>query len=260
LLKKAVQLPSRLFEKCADGQRHCLAHVRQFLTHARVLESRVWRQAFGATPPRGTLARLSRRFGADLDPWNAKRGYSSLAEFQAEAVKIREWYLPGRKRKRLQRGIPRTVRKTKYVRGRPTAWTGKVQKEYQKLISATRLEGLWNWCLVSRALLDAGIDVHSGTVPVERLWSSSSDMFNKAARRMSLAWFELLAKLEYLRFNYRHFNHAHLPTWAEGDSVLSERVESLVDLARSWTQEDGGLAMSLQRAFASSEGQQAPRA
>jgi len=105
-----------------------------------------------------------------------------LPSSKAEAVNIREWYPPGRKRKRLQRGIPRTVRKTKYVRGWPSAWTGKVQKEHQQLISDTRLEGFWNWCLVSRALLDAGTDVHPGTVPVERLWSSSSDMFNKAAR------------------------------------------------------------------------------
>ena len=85
---------------------------------------------------------------------------------------------------------------------------------------------------MARALRVAGIPVHSGTVPVERLWSSLKDFFPKAARRISLPWWQLLAKLSYMRFNYRHFNHAVLPAFTDGDALLAERIENLIVLTR----------------------------
>ena len=85
---------------------------------------------------------------------------------------------------------------------------------------------------MAQALHAAGIPVHSGTVPVERLWSSLQAFFPAASRRMSRPWWDLLAMLSYMRFNYRHFNHATLPTFVEGDALLGERIDTLVSLTR----------------------------
>ena len=42
----------------------------------------------------------------------------------------------------------------------------------------------------------------------------------------------MLARLGYMRFNYRHFNHSTLPTFTDGDALLAERIENLVALTR----------------------------
>ena len=68
--------------------------------------------------------------------------------------------------------------------------------------------------------------MQTGTVPVERLWSNLGDFIPDAARTVSLHWFRLLADLGFLRFNYRHFNHASLPDWTEGDVLLAERIDT----------------------------------
>ena len=49
-------------------------------------------------------------------------------------------------------------------------------------------------------------------------------MFPQEARRMSLSWFNLLAKLAYFRYNYRHFHCTTSPVWTEEDSLLAERL------------------------------------
>ena len=48
------------------------------------------------------------------------------------------------------------------------------------------------------------------------------------------------------RYNYRHFNHEHLPTWAEGDALLAERLDSLVSLTRALQADDGDCEHVLQ--------------
>ena len=35
-----------------------------------------------------------------------------------------------------------------------------------------------------------------------------------------------------MRFNYRRFNHAVLPTFTDGDALLAERIENLIVLTR----------------------------
>ena len=35
-----------------------------------------------------------------------------------------------------------------------------------------------------------------------------------------------------MRFNYRHFNHAVLPAFTDGDALLAERIEKLIVLTR----------------------------
>ena len=126
-----------------------------------------------------------------------------------------------------------------FVVGKATAWSQRVDAHYRKLLKNLRLEGLWNWHTVARALIASGICIHSGTIPVERLCASSLATFAAAAKSMSKAWWGLLAKLDFLRYNYRHFNHTHLPTRSEGDAVLTERIEALLDLAKGWESECG---------------------
>ena len=38
--------------------------------------------------------------------------------------------------------------------------------------------------------------------------------------------------LSYMRFNHRHFDHSTLPSFLEGDALLSERIDALVSLTR----------------------------
>ena len=85
---------------------------------------------------------------------------------------------------------------------------------------------------MARALRAAGIPVHTGTMPCERLRDARKDAVPKAGRRMALPWWRLLLKLGYMRFSYRHFNHAELPKFTEGDALLAERIENFIFLAR----------------------------
>ena len=102
-----------------------------------------------------------------------------------------------------------------------------VRHHYAKLLDPVRLEGLWNWRQVAVALHGAGIGVHSGTVPVERLWASLKTMIPPAARRMLPHGFDLLAKLAYFRHNNRHFHSKATPLWTEEDTLLAERLDDL---------------------------------
>ena len=85
---------------------------------------------------------------------------------------------------------------------------------------------------------DVGLKVQSGTVPVERLWASALQMIPAPVRTMSSAWFHVLSNLMFLRYNYRHFNAAHLSDWSEGDSLLAERIDTLAFLAMAVQADD----------------------
>ena len=74
--------------------------------------------------------------------------------------------------------------------------------------------------------------VHSGTVPVERMWSSYKDMMPLATRVRSVAWFNLLSKVAFLRYNYRHFHAKRLPKWSDRDALLAERLETLSEIVK----------------------------
>ena len=105
-----------------------------------------------------------------------------------------------------------------------------------------RLQGLWRWRSVALGLRRAGIPVQSGTVPVERLWSSLVNMFPKSARVISLPWFTLLSNVAFMRFNFRHFHKALTADWTEGDSLLSERMENLAAATRAMQEDDESLS------------------
>ena len=77
------------------------------------------------------------------------------------------------------------------------------------------------------------VPVHSGTVPVERIWGNYADYFPDAITSCYVPWWNLLSDLGFLRLNYRHFNRDDLLAFARGDALLAERIDSLVLLARA---------------------------
>ena len=79
------------------------------------------------------------------------------------------------------------------IAGSKSSWTAKVDVHYKRLLKPFRLEGLWTWRRVAMALHEAGVPLQSGTVPVERIWSSADDMIPTKARTVTEGWFELLA-------------------------------------------------------------------
>ena len=119
------------------------------------------------------------------------------------------------------------------IAGSKSCWTAKVDVHYKRLLKPIRVQGLWAWRRVAMALHEAGVPLQSGTVPVERIWSSADDMIPTKARTVTEGWFELLADLIYLRHNYRHFKAQTMPTWCRGDSVLAERLEELIELTKA---------------------------
>jgi len=89
---------------------------------------------------------------------------------------------------------------------------------------------------------------------VERLWAALTSFYPPAARRMDKTWWLLLMKVCYMRYNYRHFNHSTLPTWTEGDALLSERMDALASITRALHNASGGAddgcIRALQESFA----------
>ena len=98
--------------------------------------------------------------------------------------------------------------------------------------------------MVALALWDAGMPVQAGTIPVERLWASLKDMLPNAARMVSLEWFEMLSKLAFMRYNYRHFHHRLLPSWAESDSLIAERLDNICQAARAMHDEESATGLA----------------
>ena len=74
--------------------------------------------------------------------------------------------------------------------------------------------------------------IHSGTIPCERLWANIMDFFPISGRTMKREWFNLLNALAYLRYNWRHFNNHRTPTWCEGDALLAESLEDMIELTQ----------------------------
>ena len=227
LLRAAVEQPRDVVMREVDGDDVAAGALRGFLAHPGVRRSGAWVTIFGADPPRGTLARVARRLGVDLPPTCQAWGWETREELISEVGLIKRWYETGRKGWRQRLGIRRSRHEGPLVESENCVMTEAVRHHYKKLLDPVRLEGMWNWRLVARALRGAGIGMQAGTVPVERLWASLKSMFPQEARRMSLPWFNLLAKLAYFRHNYRHFHSKSSPAWTEDDSLIAERLDDI---------------------------------
>ena len=83
------------------------------------------------------------------------------------------------------------------------------------------------------SLQEAGIAVQTATVSVEQYWASAVDMFPSSGHCLSKESFVFVVDLSYMRYNYKHFNHAGLPSWCRGDSLLREKIDLLLTVGRS---------------------------
>jgi hypothetical protein len=233
LLQDAVRLPVAEFKRRrleADAVHQ--EELKSFLQQPAAVHANAWTALFNAKPPRGTLSRLARRMSVTVHASLKKHNYATQRDFRREVRKLRKWYRPGRKQSRHRRGILRSRSASAQVRGLRSVFNKKVALHYKRLLKPLRQEGLWKWRLVALSLHRAGMPVHSGTIPVERLWASLKDMLPSAARFMTVEWFNTVAALAFLRYNYRHFHHRLLPSWTESDSLMAERIDNLGAAAR----------------------------
>ena len=227
LLRSAVRDPTATFKGTlavdAVGRLPFLA----FLGEPNVSNARVWKKLFRAHPPRGTIARIARRAGAELHPSMRKRNFIHMREFIRETKRIKRWYKRGKRLTRFRRGIQRYRRAASQVRGVTSVWTQKVAMHYQRLLRPLRIEGLWRWRRVALATREAGVPVQSGTLPTERFWSVLKQMLPPAGRHLTKRWFELLLGLCYLRYNYQLFNSRRFKGWMHNDTLLAQRIDVL---------------------------------
>ena len=124
------------------------------------------------------------------------------------------------------------------VQGARTVFNKKMLEHYRKLKSPAKIQGLWNWALVSRGLRRAGIPIVSGTLSVEQKWSILKTMLPSQARRVSFDWWQMLADMTFLRLMYTHYHRGNLPSWTDNDSLLAQKLEGSGFMPTLETQKD----------------------
>lgn len=241
LLRKGVELSVAEFQAALRADPEGSGSLRSFLASEGVRRAtRVWDEAFQAQPPRPVIARLARRAGVQLHAAHAWVNYAGRRDFIMEVNRMRRWYRHGRRLTRRRRGILRTREGTSpQVRGRRTVWTSRLQKHYKLLLRPLRLEGLLHWRRCALALHLAGIPVHSGTLPNERLWSQYRSFFPPGQRRIGERLFALLSDMAFLRYNWGHFNRPWQPKWTRRDALLAQRATDMIGLLRAAASENG---------------------
>ena len=132
----------------------------------------------------------------------------------------------GRKNIRRRRGICRVAKAKPRVQGKRSAITTTVA-EHARLLQPLRLQGLWKWRHVPHSVQDAGVPLQTGTVAVERWWSSLKQMPPNEARCVSSRWFQVLARLAFLHHNIRRFQAGSTVPWADGDHFCYNESNSL---------------------------------
>ena len=119
--------------------------------------------------------------------------------------RVRRWYKTQKKKTRRRFGIHRNLRQSVRVKVRCTVMTKTLTAHFKRLFKKLRLEGLWQWRKVALAIRKAGVPVQTGTISVERMWSAFLEVLPAAGRRFTKDWFEILAMIFFLRYNYLHF-------------------------------------------------------
>eukprot|EP00435_Cladocopium_sp_Y103_P041166 s876_g11.t1 len=76
---------------------HVFQQVEAFVILHQVQEFKVWVPAFKGFPPRWTLERIAKRFGADLHPTCQPYGFEREKEIGKEIRRIMRWYKHGKK-------------------------------------------------------------------------------------------------------------------------------------------------------------------
>ena len=155
--------------------------------------------------------------------------FLNVRQFAKALKRVRRWYQRQRKHYRKRRGILRD-RQALRVRAVRKAMTKKLRSHFKRTLAPSKLESMWAWAEVARALHKAKVPVLSGTNPVEQFWSFLQGMLPSQARKLSLRWFRVLAQIAYLRHNFCLFSKGSTPRWADGDSILGQRLENLATL------------------------------
>jgi len=236
LLRRSVEDDTPTLQAALQESPSAAEEVREWFKQPGVLRDRSWRELFRARPPLATALRLARRVGTKLRNDDGMHAYRSRKEFRTEIKRMRKWYKRSRKLTRRKRGIVRDAAAPLRVFGRRSAWNEKVEAHYRRLLKPLRFAGLWEWRRVALALHRAGIKVHSGTIPVERMWSVLEEMMPPMARTVSPRWFRLLSDLAFLRVMYSHYNAALAPPWADGDLRLAESIDNLATAMRAMSE------------------------
>ena len=261
LLHLAVVGTRQQFQAAVQKQASAKQNVTKFLSQPNVDQSDVWLTTFESRPPRGVLARLCKRFDAEIHESHGYYQYRNPQEFLDEIDRMHSWYLPGRKTlRRARRSSIRDEADSRLVEGdgmvvffcavynktwcrsklcpcflfntqkhicegARTVFNQKMTEHYSKLKTPARVQGLWNWALVSRGMRRAGIPLVSGTLSVEQKWSILKTMLPSQARRVSLEWWQMLSDMTFLRLMYTHYHRGNLPSWTDNDSLLAQKLE-----------------------------------
>ena len=151
-----------------------VAELRELMASENVQQHIIWHTLFSAAPPQGVLVRIGRLLGASLHARHAEL-YNFLGkdDFVDEVRRMEAWYQRPRRQSRRRHGIRRGNKQSEEVKGRAKVWTAKVAAHYARMRAPIRLQGFMRWREAALALHAAGIEAHSGTVPVERLWARS---------------------------------------------------------------------------------------
>ena len=231
LLCTAVQQSAREAEAAVQADEVAATEVRQFLELPRVQRAACWKDLFTSEPPRGTLARLARRFSARLHETCGHVGWQSRKEFRMEMRRIKAWYKHGKKTSRARLRNAREDHADQRQPGLRSAWTQKVNTHYKRLRSRRRLTGLFRWRIVSRAMRLAGVPQQSGTVSVERIWSFYDGHLPRPLRCMTLEWFNMLSKILFLKHLAAHFLTDRMPALAQNDAALAVHLDTMLKLS-----------------------------
>ena len=138
-------------------------------------KSSTWKKLFGVYPPRGRVVHLAHLCEADLHETMDYRRYPNIEAFKIEARRIARWYSEQRRQYRRRTG-PLRDGQSVHVHTPKRVMTQKLKAHFKRLRDPLKLEGLWAWAEVAKALHSAGIPVLSGTLPVEMFWSALKSM------------------------------------------------------------------------------------
>ena len=210
------------------------------MAQPNVNKAHTWMRVFGARPTRGVVVRAAGLFHAVVHGTGGYFNYANEKAFRREAHRLLRWYKPGRRLGRWHRGIIRSQAAPAHAPGIRSAVTRKVRQHMKRLRKPLRVEGMMQWRKVALATRKAGIPVHSGTVPVERLWSLLKSMLPPAARFVSVRWFKVLAALMFVRYNLSHFRSRKYNGIAERDPLIAHQIATLELLVHA-VSDDGGV-------------------
>lgn len=219
-----------------------MEELKAFLQLPHIHKADEWLELFHSEPPRGVLVRLARRLSVDLHPTNQCWQYKTLAAFNDEIDRMQSWYEPGKKQWRWHKGIVRNEDGGKKVQGLVTVFNKSVKQHYKNLRNKVKQQGLWNWAKAATALRQAGIPVITGTIPVEQKWSHLKDMIPANARRISPEWWNMISNMTFLRAMYTHFHRQALPSWADNDALLAQKLDGIISLAACLADQEGVMA------------------